>query len=98
MTESDFQQHLIRKLKILFPGCYVFKNDAGYMEGVPDLILLFEDRWAMLEVKASAKSRRSKAQEYYVERLDRMSFAAFIYPENEERILNEIQYSFQSHR
>lgn len=95
MLERDYQKKLIKKLKLMFPGCIVLKNDANYMQGFPDLILLVDDRWFVLEVKNSANARHQPNQSWYVDRLSEMSYAAFIYPENEEDILDEIQQSLR---
>src|SRR5690625_3046221 len=94
--ESKFQANLILELKDMFPGCIVMKNDPNYIQGIPDLILLWGDRWAALEVKRSDKASRQPNQKYYVEMMDHMSFARFIYPQNKEEVLNEIQRSFGS--
>ena len=88
MLESQFQTKLIRELRD--EGCWVLKNDSGYLQGVPDLIVLYEDRWAMLEVKRAVGARTQPNQEYYVDVLDRMSFAAFIHPGNKETVLNDM--------
>lgn len=94
--ERDYQAGLIRRLKKLFPGCIILKNDEGYIQGIPDLTLLWKDRWAMLEVKVSAKANRRPNQDYYVTRANGMSFAAFIYPENEQEVLDALQRSFSA--
>lgn len=94
MAESKFQADLIIELKEMLPGAVVLKNDSGYMQGIPDLLILFHDRWAALEVKASRHARHQPNQDYYVDMLDDMSYAAFIYPENKEEILDEIQQAF----
>ena len=96
--ESQFQAGLIKKIKLLFPGSVVLKNDSGYIQGIPDLLILFEDRWAALEVKRDKDSKRQPNQEYYVDKFSRMSFAAFIYPENEEEVLHALQQAFRSRR
>lgn len=98
MLENRYQAELIKRLRIRFPDCVILKNDSAYMPGVPDLILLWHDRWAMLEVKKSSTARERPNQRYYVEQLDEMSFAAFIYPENEEEVLDEIQRAFSTRR
>lgn len=95
MLESEFQAALIRELKKRFPGCIVMKNDAGYLQGIPDLLVLYHDNWAALECKKSAKAARQPNQEYYVGKMDEMSFARFICPENEEEVLYELQQTFQ---
>lgn len=96
MLESDFQAKLIRKMRRMFPGAIILRNDANYMQGVPDLTILYGARWAALEVKASADARERPNQRYYVDKWNEMSFAAFIYPENEVDVLNELQRTFAS--
>lgn len=94
MREAEYQTQLIKTLKALLPDCVVLKNDSSYMQGVPDLIVLWNDRWAMLEVKASANSPQQPNQQFWVEQFNEMSFSAFIYPENERVVLRALQRSF----
>lgn len=89
--ERDFQAKLIKELKVMFKGCIIVKNDPNYIQGIPDLLILYNDRWAALEVKKSEHAHHQPNQEYYVNLMDQMSFAAFIYPENKEEILYELQ-------
>lgn len=89
--ERDFQAKLIKELKVMFKGCIIVKNDPNYIQGIPDLLILYNDRWAALEVKKSATAHHQPNQEYYIDLMDQMSFAAFIYPENKEEILYELQ-------
>lgn len=98
MLERDYQASLIRKLKSVFPGCIVLKNDSAYKQGIPDLLILWNEHWAALEVKVSAKARVQPNQCYYVEQMHEMSFAAFIYPENEEDVFHDLQQAFTSRR
>ena len=98
MRESDFQAKLIRKIRKMFPGCVVLKNDANYIQGIPDLTVFYKNKWAMLECKRSEKESHQSNQDYYVERMDEMSFARFIYPENEEEVLHELERSFKTAR
>lgn len=95
MRERNYQAQLIKKLRRRFPGCVILKNDSSYMQGVPDLIILYGRFWAMLEVKTHVNAPEQPNQEYYVEILNEMSFAAFIYPDNEEEVLNALQHAFQ---
>lgn len=95
MTESQFQAKLIKRLLDLFPGCVVMKNDAKQQQGIPDLTVLYRDRWGMLEVKASPRAPYQPNQEYLVHQLDEMSFAAVIHPENEEEVLSALQRAFE---
>jgi hypothetical protein len=98
MKENAYQTEVIKKLRLLFVGCVILKNDSTYMQGVPDLLILFENKWAMLEVKASKDSPIQPNQEFYVNQFSDMSFAAFIYPENEEVVFNALQRTFQTSR
>ena len=98
MLERNYQAGLIRQLKWMFPGAIVLKNDTAYMQGIPDLTVLHEDRWAALECKASEKAPIQANQDYYIDRMNAMSFGAFIYPENEEEVLRELQRAFQPRR
>lgn len=95
MYERDFQRQLICELRIRFPGCVILKNDSAYLQGVPDLTIFYNDRWAMLEVKASTKSKRQPNQDYFIELLNGMSFAAYISLENEEEVLRALQSAFE---
>lgn len=94
--ESQFQRTLIGKIKERFPDCVVMKNDAGYIQGIPDLTVLYRDRWATLECKKSAKASHQPNQDYYVEKMDRMSFSRFIFPENRDQVLDELTNYFET--
>lgn len=93
--ESKFQSALIKELKKIFPGCMVLKNDSSYYQGIPDLLVLFEDKWAMLECKRSSTASHRPNQDYYIEKFGKMSYASFISPENKEEVLNELQQAFR---
>ena len=88
--ESSFQHNLIFEIKKRLPGSYVLKNDAGYLQGVPDLLVLYEDKWATLECKRDAKASHRPNQDYHVDRMNKMSFSRFIFPENKEEVLDEM--------
>ena len=91
--ESGFQDKLRRELKLLFPGCMIFKMDQ--IQGIPDLLVLYKNKWASLENKKSEKATRRPNQEYYVDRMNEMSFSRFIYPENKDEVLNDLKAYFQ---
>lgn len=96
MLENEYQARLIRKLKRMFPDIEILKNDPQYQQGIPDLTLLMPDFWALLEVKISPDAHEQPNQDYFVRKLDGMCFAAFIYPENEEEVLNALQQAFEA--
>ena len=93
MRESQFQAQLIKKLNKMLPGIIILKNDPNYIQGIPDLILLYKNRCAALEVKRGATASVRPNQAHYVRTMYAMSYAAFIYPENESEILSEVQQS-----
>lgn len=93
--ENKFQAELIQEIKTRFPGCFVMKNDANYIQGIPDLTILHGKHWATLECKRNEKASRRPNQEYYVNKMDSMSFSRFVCPENKEEVLNELQEAFR---
>lgn len=98
MRESQFQAKLKEELEVLFPGCIILKNDANYLQGFPDLTILYKNLWAVLECKRSIKETFQPNQEYYLEICDGMSFASMICPENKEAVLYELQRAFTPRR
>lgn len=93
--ERDFQANLVKEIKTMFPGCIVMKNDASYIQGIPDLLILHKDKWASLECKKNANAKKQPNQEYYVGKMNEMSFSRIIYPENKEEVLHELQSTFE---
>ncbi len=96
MSESKFQKSLIKDIQKRFPGSVVLKNDPNYIQGIPDLTILYKDKWATLEVKDEESSKHRPNQDYYVNVMNEMSFSAFIFPENKEEILNDLERSFKT--
>lgn len=94
--ESKFQKELIDEIRKLYPGCIILKNDSGYIQGFPDWTILYNDKWVVLEAKRNKNAKKQPNQEYYVKRLNDMSFSSFVYPENKEEVLNGIQQTFGS--
>lgn len=96
MLESEFQGKLIKEIKERFPGAVVLKTDPNYIQGFPDILMLWDKHWAALECKRKEHAHVQPNQEYYIDILDRMSFASFITPEMKEEVLNAMERSFQS--
>jgi hypothetical protein len=95
MNENKYQSQLISKIKERFPGCMVLKNDPNYIQGIPDLTVFYKKHWATLECKKSEKAKHQPNQDYYICEMNKMSFSAFIYPENEKEVLDELERSFK---
>lgn len=96
MLESKYQADLILRIKDMFPGCIIQKTDANYIQGFPDLLILFNKKWACLEVKQSSSAPLRPNQKWYIDRLDSMGYANIIYPENEIDVLNDLSNYFHS--
>lgn len=94
--EREFQRNLILELKQRFKGCMVLKTDASQIQGIPDLLILFKNKWASLECKRSGNASRRPNQKHWVDVMNQMSFSRFIYPENKEEVLDELSQSFRS--
>lgn len=98
MLEKNFQASLIKEIKKTFTGCIVLKTDPNYIQGIPDLLILYNKRWAALEVKKSSKAYHQPNQDYYVKLMNKMSFASFISPENKKEVLDELRKALQPRR
>lgn len=96
--ENKFQSELIKDIYKRLPGCMVLKNDPNYIQGIPDLTVLYKKKWAVLECKRSAEASYRPNQEDYISEMNKMSFAASIYPENKEEVLDALQRSLQPRR
>lgn len=96
MLESKFQSDLIREIKERYPGAVVLKTDPNYIQGFPDLLMLWQKHWAALECKREEHAHVQPNQEFYVDYLNRMSFASFITPKMKGEVLNAMERSFKS--
>lgn len=95
MRENAYQGELIKRIKSRIPGCLVLKNDPNYLQGIPDLLILYKDRWAMLEVKKGEKEKHQPNQDYYINWFGQWVYTSFIFPENEEVVLDELQRALE---
>ena len=94
--ESDFQSDVIDEIQKTYDGCIVTKLDSGYIQGIPDFLILYKNRWAALEFKKDENAPPRPNQPYYVDRMNKMSFSRFIYPENKEEVMHDLQQAFES--
>ena len=94
--ESNIQKRIIDRIKTMLPGAIVLKNDPNYIQGIPDLSVMWENKWCMLEVKRYENSSKQPNQEYYVNKADWMSYGRFISSDNEDEIINEMFDYFNS--
>ena len=92
MLESQYQKKVLARVRAMFPGVECHKQDAH--QGIPDWLILYGPYWAMLEIKKSATAPEEPNQQHWVNYYNNMSFAAIIYPENEEEVLRGLQLAF----
>ena len=92
--ESKFQKELMDKIRKRYPDCVILKNDSSYIQGFPDWTILYKDKWAVLEAKRAKNAAKQPNQEYYVDKLNNMSFSRFVYPENSDKVLEDITKYF----
>ena len=95
MTESVFQAWLIKEIKHRFTGAMVIKTDPTYIQGFPDLIVFYKSCWVALECKKNKGAHRQPNQEFYVSKMNAMSMAKFVYPENAEDVLDDMEEFFK---
>lgn len=96
MLENKFQSSVIKEIKTRLPDCMVLKNDPNYLQGVPDLLILYEDKWASLECKKDKSASKRPNQNYYVSKMNEMSFSSFIFPENRKEVLDALELTLKS--
>ena len=94
--ERVFQANIVKEIKAIFKDCIVLKLDPSHTQGIPDLLILWKDKWAAIECKRSSKAKVQPNQKYYVDKMNEMSFSRFIFPENKEEVLNELREAFKS--
>lgn len=93
--ESKFQKELMDEIRKQYPGCVILKNDSSYIQGFPDWTILYKNKWAVLEAKRSRTADKQPNQPYYVDKLNSMSYSRFVYPENKDEVLQELQQIFE---
>ena len=98
MRENEYQALLIKRISALLPGCTVLKNDPNYIQGIPDLLILYKDRWAILEVKKSKNEPHRPNQDYYIDKFGEWVYSSFIFPENEREVLDELKRALEPGR
>ena len=94
MRESRFQTRFLQRVSEEFAGCVILTPDPRSLQGITDRVILYGNRWVALEFKGSSKASLRPNQAYYVALLNDMSYAAFVYPENEEEVFDAIQQAF----
>lgn len=100
MLESSYKDIFLDKVRALLPDtdykkCVIIKNDAGYLQGVPDYTVFYGSKWATLEIKRTKHAHKRPNQQYYVDIMRNMGYSSFVYPENEQQVLMELIEHFK---
>lgn len=98
LKENKYQEYLVQKLQKIYPKAIILKNDPNYKQGIPDLTIFEGPNWATLEVKRDENAPHQPNQDYYVEKMDKMSYSTFIYPQNEEEVLDGMAQTLRARR
>lgn len=96
MLESKFQAETIKMIRKMLPGCIIMKTNPNYLQGIPDTLVLFGPRWALIEFKRSENEPFQPNQEWYIEHLNAMSYSTMMCPENRKMKLDELQYALRT--
>jgi hypothetical protein len=96
MLESTFKYEVRKKIEKMFPGIICTRTDPTQIQGFPDMLLLYGDKWAALEFKKDINSTLRPNQQYYIDMLNELSYASIIHPQNMDEVLNDIQKKFST--
>ncbi len=94
MLESEFKEIVKDEIRDRFPDL-----DLDFVttisRSMPDMIILAPAcYWAALEFKRSKNSPHRPNQDHHIERLRKKGYATFVYPENLEVVLDELEILF----
>lgn len=90
MLESKFKTRLRNRIEKEFPGAIVMHTNPVERRGAPDLVVLYKDKWVALEGKQESKSSHRPLQDYRVEEWNKLSFARFVEPSNEQDVIDDM--------
>ena len=90
VLEKDFQKTIIKWLRA--KGCLVIKyqQNATTRASIPDIIFLKEGFWGAIEVKKSKTSKFQPGQKEMVTKMNEMSWAKVVWPENWKETQKEL--------
>lgn len=87
--EGRFKRRIKKRIREYLPGCFMHEMKAG-KQGIPDTLIIFRKRWALLEFKESENAHHRPNQDYYVALFNDLGFSRFVYPENEIEVMNDL--------
>ena len=98
MLESEFKKYTKNRIIDRFPNLDldIIDINAYNFRSMSDLVILGPEVWAALEFKRSKDSSHRPNQDYHIARLNKKGYATFVYPENLEEVLDELEVLFSS--
>lgn len=98
MLESQFKRHVKCSIRDRFPNLDLdfIDTNAYNFRSMTDLVVLGPEVWAALEFKRSEDSPHQPNQDYHISRLNKKGYASFVFPENLEEVLDELEVLFSS--
>jgi len=98
MLESAFKKNFITELNVrLAPIDLEYIHTRSHNRSFPDLLILGPgSTWAALEFKAAEEADHQPNQAWYINRLNHWAYATFMYPENREEVLGDLEKLFTS--
>jgi hypothetical protein len=97
MLESAFKKYAIQAIQDKFVELDLdFIHTKPYNRSMPDLVILAAPFWAALEFKTSKQAPSRPNQDYHINRLNKKGYASFVFPENLEEVLYELEGVFSS--
>ena len=91
--ESNFERNLVKEIKKRFPEAIVTKLKDT--QGIPDRLILYRNKWASLECKREEHASHRPNQDWYVDRMNNMSFSRFVFPENKDEVMRDLTAFFE---
>jgi hypothetical protein len=88
VKESKFEQDFCRRLRNVDKDVIVVKLTG--ISGIPDRIVLYHDKFVLLEFKRSKNASHRPLQDWYIDHFDGWGLARFVYPENGEEVFSEV--------
>lgn len=97
MLEMSFKQKFLAELEERLGHLDLeYIHTRPHNRSIPDTIVLGPKYWAALEFKRTKRAPHQPNQDYYVFKLRENGYSNFVYPENSEEVLNDLERLFTS--
>lgn len=93
--ESTFEKEFCKALRQTLGERYTYTFKLTAAKGIPDRLILYKDKYALLEFKQYKNAKKQPGQETWVGHFDNLAYAAIVYPENAEKVMQDILNYFE---